>query len=134
MLPQEVELTIGALTVAMEAQGEAYQGKLGVAYVILNRALKLRQEISWVVLSPYQFSAWNTEAPTRISIEGIDSTVYAECVTAMQSAYSHHEPDPTEGAISYLNEAEVINEQGKLPSWVSRMTKTVQIGKHTFYK
>jgi len=134
MLPQEVELTIGALTVAMEAQGEPYQGKLGVAYVILNRALKLRQEISRVVLSPYQFSAWNTGSPTKIFMGDIDSTVYAECVTAMQSAYSRHEPDPTEGAISYLNEEEVIKEQGKLPLWVSRMTKTVQLGKHTFYK
>ena len=125
-----------ALTVWQEAQGEPYPGKLAVANVIMNRSNEWMKSISDIVLAKWQFSAWNTDSPTRLSLDSIDSAspVWRGCHKAACSAFYHLEEDPTKGALHYLNVDVVRKATGTLPSWFDESKITVIIGNHTFLK
>jgi spore germination cell wall hydrolase CwlJ-like protein len=118
----------------MEAEGEPWEGKLGVAYVIVNRSRIRGRSISDVVLDPYDFSAWNTDAVTRLRLDDIDLDLWDECYKAACAAIFGLVPDPTNGADHYLNEPVVLRRAGRLPSWLKHMERTTAIGQHTFYK
>lgn len=130
-----VQITITALTVAQEAGAESYEGKLAVAYVIRNRADKAGCSFTDVCLKPWQFSCWNNDSPTRMNIDNIPDKVMAECTKATIAAMYLLEPDPTNGAVFYLNPDTVIATAGKLPDWWAidgEPTSTVNIGRHLF--
>ncbi|KKL65512.1 hypothetical protein LCGC14_2154280, partial [marine sediment metagenome] len=96
------ELFLLTATVAMEAEGEPYKGKLAVAYVIVNRARPMSgvpfKSISDVVLDPYDFSAWNTKGGRQLALDTIGSKAWGESEKAAHSAYYGIEKDPTLGA------------------------------------
>ena len=127
------ELTILAWTVVMEASGEPYEGKLAVAYVICTRAKRDGRTLFDVCLKPYQFSAWNTESPTRMRLDDQPQGVLRECYKAACSAYFQIEADPTKGSTHYLNEEATRKlNGGKLPSWFRESEVRARIGRHTF--
>ena len=131
------ELFLLTATVAMEAEGEPYRGKLGVAYVIVNRARRRApfKPISDVVLDPYDFSAWNTKGGRQLALDTIPTLVWQDSEKAAASAYYTIEKDPTLGADHYLNVALTRRLRGgSLPTWLKSMQRTVKIGRHTFYK
>jgi N-acetylmuramoyl-L-alanine amidase len=124
-----------SLTVAQEAIGESYQGKLAVAYVIRNRAMRSGKSYTDVVLKPYQFSCWNTDSPTRMMLDTLSEKGFAECICASLNAAYQIVPDPTNGAIFYLNPLTVLGSAGKLPDWWSidgDPTSEIKIGRHLF--
>lgn len=133
-----------ALTVWQEASGEPYEGKLAVAYVIFRRAGS--GSVSDAVLKPWQFSAWNTDSPTRSRLDSIDpgSRDWLECYRAAVSAAFGFEADPSKGANFYLNvEATRQIRGGTLPKWaadpkdptqIDESKVTAKIGRHTFLK
>ncbi len=122
-------------TVAMEAEGESYKGKLAVAYVIINRAKQRNKFVSEVVLDPYDFSAWNTKGGRQLDLEKINEFSWWDSEKAAHSAYYGIEKDPTQGADHYLN-VELTRKLrgGTLPAWLLVMKRTAKIGLHTFYK
>ena len=120
------------LTIEQEAGGEIYEGKLAVAYVIVNRMG--RNSAINIVLAPSQFSCWDTDSITRRSITAAPIEIQEECYKASVSAYFRLVDDPTKGATSYLNEEETIREDGKLPSWFDESKVTARIGNQTFLK
>src|SRR5215471_9766039 len=122
------QITVTALTVAMEAAGESYEGKLGVAYVISNRARNDNKSLSDICLQPYQFSCWNTDSPTRTNLDQIEEETMAECLKAVLDAWYELVDDPTNGADHYLNLA-VCDPP---PSWYDPDAVTATIGNHTF--
>jgi len=124
------QFDIAALTVAQEAAGESYEGKVGVAYVICNRANEKNRSLSDICLQPYQFSCWLTDSVTRMNIDQIPDKTMAECFKSMLDAYYKLVPDPTHGADHYLNLA-VCNPP---PSWYDPDAVTATIGNHTFLK
>jgi spore germination cell wall hydrolase CwlJ-like protein len=134
----EFEITLLALTVWGEARGESHIGKLAVAYVIKNRMRRRNVGVSRVVLSPWQFSFWNTEDPSRSRISEIDpeSDVWQDCFKAATSAYLADEPDPTKGAEFYMNVDTVKRQRGgTLPKWWNvdaTPDGEVVIDRHTF--
>lgn len=121
-------------TVYQEARGEPYEGKLAVAYVVLNRCKERRQSIPDVVLAKWQFSAWNTDSPTRMTLDTINFDNWKDCSDAVTEAMGGKSSDPTHGANAYLNIDTVIRVAGKLPSWYDAEKVTVTIGHHTFLK
>lgn len=122
-------------TVYMEAGGEPHEGKLAVAYAILNRAAAERRSISDVVLQPWHFSAWNTDSPTRMRLDTLDERAWTECASAFLAAFLDKVPDPTRGATHYLNEELTRRIRGgSLPSWFDEAKVTARIGRHTFLK
>ena len=129
------ELFLLAATVAMEAEGESYKGKLGVAFVIMNRVQHRSKSVSDVVLDPYDFSAWNTKGGRQLTLDNIGWVPWMEAEKAAASAYYRIEKDPTHGADHYLNVALTRKLRGgSLPVWIKVMKRTVKIGLHTFYK
>lgn len=134
--PQEIDAAtcakvVGAMTVLQEAEGESYEGKLAVAFAIVNRG----ENVIATVFRPWQFSCWNTDSPTR---KRLGQTIYAnttawiESLRAMDAALSRSVSDPTNGATHYLNEKSVQLTTGKMPSWFKEEKVTKRIGNHTF--
>ena len=115
-------------TIIMEAGGEYHVGALEAVYeVIMTRAKKRKMTPAEVCLQRKQFSCWNDKAD---GIKALEETiaqakkhprwVIAKNVLGKQSNY-------TKGADHY--HADYVD-----PYWAKSLTKTVQIGRHIFYK
>lgn len=130
----------GPLTVYLEAEGETDEGKLAVAFVIANRARRSGKSVVDTVLSPYQFSCWNTSSPRRGALDALEPVAFGAALRAWASAAWGLVPDPTGGATHFLNVATVRAVSGRLPGWATRpgtdeldpARVTATIGQHTF--
>lgn len=119
-----------ALTIWMEAQGEKFEGKLAVAWVIMNRK-GLSSSISDTVLRKMQFSCWNSDSNVRMNIDHAEeSLAWESCYRAAAAAYFNFLPDPTRGATHYLNPSVLP----KLPSWYDKTKVLVVIQNHEFLR
>jgi hypothetical protein len=129
------DLYFMALTVLMEAGGEIPLGKLAVAWAIHNRCVNQNISVTDACLRAKQFSAWNTDSPTRMNLDSAEMAPWRESYKAACSAYFELGPDPTNGADHYLNEelTKKIN-NGQLPSWFDEAKVTARIQRHTFLK
>lgn len=120
----------GIMTVAAEAAGEPFAGKVGVAEVIRNR-LRVHHlgatTIAGVVLAPFQFSCWNTRDPNRLRVAVLDDTdpIARECLDAWNQAKAGSET--VHGALFYVNPALAS------PEWVASMREVARIQHHVFY-
>ena len=129
------DLVILAQTVAGEAEGESYEGKLAVAYVAMNRVGDKRwpPTASEVVLQKWQFSCFNAGSPRIKPMmqpeKYIGAGKWEECFRAAASAMFGLEPDPTFGANHYL-----VTSIRDRTSWSQGKTPTVEIDNHSFYK
>ena len=120
------------MTIAQEARSEPFIGKVAVAEVIRNR-MKQRYfsdgTIIDTVLRPYQFSGWNTNDSNRIVCARLklSDKVTQDCIKAWEVSESTNH---TNNAVNYY--AQYIAP----PKWAygSDLIKTVQIGRHLFYK
>jgi spore germination cell wall hydrolase CwlJ-like protein len=122
---------LATMTVYMEASGEGPEGMLAVAYVLVNRKDVHGGTLASVCLRPFQFSCWNTDDPNRGRIAALndDDLTLAQAENAVTTAINETESDPTRGATNYY-----ATSMRTPPDWASRMTFTVEIGKHRFYK
>lgn len=119
-----------ARTIWGEARGEGARGMQAVGNVILNR-VKLGgwygASIKDVVLKPYQFSAWNTEDPNREKMLKATTAQLSQARQIAEQLQTGALSDITGGATNY-------HATNVSPVWAKKMTKTVQIGNHIFYK
>lgn len=125
---------LAVLTIYMEARGEPFSGKVGVAEVLLNRVASKHggaTSIGEVVFAPFQFSCWNTDSPTRKAIVRLldSDPVYQECFHAYLTALAAG-PRIVAGAVFYYNPAGV----SKTPAWAIQERLIATIGNHKFYK
>jgi spore germination cell wall hydrolase CwlJ-like protein len=126
------DMEIATCTVYMEASGEGPEGMLAVAFVLVNRKNRTYgHTLATVCLEPFQFSCWNTSDPNRIRVAQLkdDDPTLAQAEHAVTTAINGSEPDPTHGAVNYY-----ATSMRTPPDWAKRMTFTVEIGKHRFYK
>jgi len=138
-------LTLLAATIFLEAEGEPDEGKLGVAWVIRNRADQWKQELRQVILAPRQFSCWNLDyqvVASRRLAQSIGMPVVG-CWRAAAGVLWRLLTDPTEGASHYLNveATKAARARHDLPSWaadpedptrVNQAAVRIVIGRHTF--
>lgn len=130
-----------ASTVYGEARGEPFMGKVGVAWVILNRAKNPRwwgEDIISVCLHKKQFSCWNKSDPNRNACfnranyyhdeDYLRDPVFRECFLATLCVLHGIISDPTFGSDHYH-----ANGIPKKPSWAKNEFKTVIIENQTFY-
>ena len=127
------EYVWGAMTVAQEAIGEPYPGKVAVAEEILYRTRMRRYSDGTVmstVLFPYQYSGWNTKDQARINISKKEWTDprMQECLKAWQEALSGS--NYSKQATHHLN-PKVLD---KLPDWMGKLPQVAAIGNHLFFK
>ena len=131
---QKDEIALLTLTVAMEAEGEPLDGKLAVAWTIVNRSRKFGWSLSDTILKDKHFSAWNEGSPTRMRLDVISDDIMDDAEWVALRSYHNLVADPTGGATHYLNkELTKKIRGGSLPRWVAAMKETITIGRHTFY-
>jgi len=121
-------------TIVFEADGEPQEGKIAVAYVILNRVKSggWGTSIKDVVTSPWQFEPWMTKREAMEKLSPEDPS-YRNAAQIADAVFAGQMPDPTAGATYFLNPT-VVRERrgGSLPSWAQGEGQS--IGHHTFYR
>lgn len=153
MTVSDVDILVAALTVHGESRGCTHEGRVAVAYSIINRAKAKSwwgksvapyadHSLAAVCLKPWQYSCWNANDPNYKLL----ATLQAEYRRAIQdkhcrnalfallAAIDGHEPDPTGGATHYLTttlHAAIIADSK--PHWAKR-DDYIQIGKHRFFR
>lgn len=126
------DFQITTSTVWMEARGEPIEGIYAVAYVIANRLRHggFGKSLTAVCLAPHQFSCWNSSDPNRAALAAADpgDKALLQSETAVMAVLNKTAEDPTHGGLYYV-------QTSILPqAWLDGMTKTAEIGKHTFFK
>jgi spore germination cell wall hydrolase CwlJ-like protein len=121
------DLTLWALTVLLEAEGEPDEGKLAVAWVIRNRMDAHQRGAREIILAPKQFSCWNPDyiGQRKARLTAPDPKLLERCWRAAAAAAWRLTPDPTGGSKHYYNPA-LAN-----PEW-ARGAASVAIGRHVF--
>ena len=135
-------------TIWLEAKGEGEKGMQAILNVLLNRGnndIKKSAESategkisSKTHKKVHQFSCWNGIAdPVKHSRDLVknhkngptkDDKMMALAIVLAKKALQHNLTDLTHGAKFYFN-PHIVK-----PSWAKKMTKTVSIGNHEFYK
>lgn len=123
-MTNEEKIALIALVTAREAGSEPYEGKLGVAYTIMNRAKKWKKSISQVIHQPWQYPCL-TKACKAVRIS-------QECRKAARAAFYRKEVDPTRGSTHFLQVETVLEGIGSLPRWYLEENVKAVIGNHTF--
>jgi N-acetylmuramoyl-L-alanine amidase len=126
---------LAALTIRMEADAEPYAGKVAVGEVIrerMRRGYFSDGTVAGTVLRPFQFSCWNTSAPSR----GAFACAMRES-PASQEAWKAWQESMTSslvpGAMLYHTEARPPGVSDWPPAWAAASIPVRQIGKHIFY-
>lgn len=127
------DLAWATLTIWMEARGEPYAGKLGVAEVIRNRMRRSYNSdgtLVGTVLTPVQFSGWNTHDVNRIVAARLDEhePMLVECQRAWGEAMFGMS-NTVRGAVLYYNPAGVT----ETPAWAVGRQAVVVLGRHHFF-
>lgn len=109
------------LNIYHEARSEPAIGRLAVAHVTLNRAMKNNQNLEEVVLSPYQFS-WIIQKKNYVPTE---PGAFMDC---MQSALDAMTSEDFTGGATFYHRQDVY------PSWSDGLVYVAQYGAHKFYR
>lgn len=141
------ELILLAATIFGEAEGESYEGKLAVAYVIINRSKRRVLPVARVILGRSQFSFWNPVTKMDGNVRHLENRLLAankspitreECFRSAASAKWGFEEDPTGIAANHYLNVDLTRELngGSLPEWAENYFKKPNkvIGKHTFIR
>lgn len=114
-------------TLMGEALGEGVKGMQAVAEVLRNRARARGTTMSQEAMRPKQFSFWNDREQAKAWIaDNVDGKGYDMAMEALGLA---------ENGSNVAGSADhYFNPKLARPAWAKRMTKTVSIGGHDFYK
>ena len=131
-IEEQPEAIVVCLALWGEARGESPEGKLGVLYVLHNRAKRRSKSLKEIALQPLQFSTFNEDDPNRARLLKADQSDLASWA-ACEAIYGIYEAgwttDPTLGSTHYFAHNIVTPKWGPgHPDWIG---KTV-IGRHTF--
>ena len=102
-----------------EARGESDDGKLAVAYTVVNRSAKSGKSIEYEATKKYQFCVWEKEM-TEVAAS-------LKCKTAANNAINKSKADPSNGATFFYS-------GNTVPSWAKGQTPCAEIGGHKFFK
>lgn len=128
-LQDSYPLIIGALCVWRESRGEPYIAKVGVWWVIKNRAAAIHigeDDMVAVVTKPWQFSSFNASDPNVTKFPRELDTAWLDCLTIVEGT----DADVTGGATNYHSLPDGV----PWPNWADPSKLTVTIGKFKFYK
>lgn len=117
------ELDCLSKVVYHEARGESVEGKLAVAYVVMNRTKAGRwpDTVCEVTLQPKQFSDFHLNIPINRASEA-----WTTSLDVARNVYYQKVSDPTKGALFFFNPKKAS------PKWKSSLTFIKNIGNHSF--
>ena len=102
-----------------EARGQSEDGKLAVAYTVVNRSSKSGRSIEYEATKPSQFCVWG-RAMT-------ETAAALKCKTAAYTAIERDKPDPSTGATFFYS-------GNNVPNWARGINPCAVIGDHKFFK
>jgi hypothetical protein len=108
-----------------EAVGEGVKGMVAVAHAINNRAMSSKKTLGQVVSAPHQFAGYTNPGKSAKAAQK-DPQTRAVAGAIIDGVVSGSIPDPTNGAVNFYS-------GDKKPGWANKMTKTAQIGGHSFF-
>ena len=119
----KAEITCLTKNAYHEAGNQGEKGILATVFVVLNRTKDSRFPSSpcRVIAQPSQFSWWGKGKVVK------DHKTYKEIEGLVKEVVSGKHRDVTQGSV-FFHSTKVK------PSWCSKVTKTVKIGDHVFYK
>jgi hypothetical protein len=128
-----------ARTIYGEARGESFEGKVAVAWVVVNRlnadSARLDRlygnDIGDICTKPLQFSCWHWKDPNYKLLQAakLDTDpAFRACLGAACSVLAEAVPDPTSGATHYY--AASLKTP---PAWAKGKEPCATIGKHLFF-
>ena len=117
-----------AVAIYHEARGEALDGQLAVARVIMNRAASGKYPGSWcgVVKQPWQFSFVNPRTGDYPAVN-FSSASWRKAQAITRLAISNAVPSLSHDVLWY--HADYV-----APSWGRRLSRVQKIGTHIFYR
>lgn len=140
------DVIYAAQTIFGEARGESWDGKIGVAWTILNRKEARRsyfgRQIRTIVqkhkivggIPRYQFSCWNPRDVNYPKIcrplEYEDRDVWLECYVAARLVLQGEVRDSTGGAMWYFDDSLLDNP----PSWSAGLEQSAKHGRLNFFR
>ncbi len=122
-----------AICVWREARNQSNEAKLGVVWVIRNRAANPkapyagRHDVWSNIMAPLQFSSFNRNDPNASLLPAPGDSAFPDCCAAVDSG----EPDPTNGATHYHSFPAGHQDW---PIWATPDKLTATIGAFKFYK
>lgn len=134
------DIDIMARTIWGEARGEAFDGRVAVAWVIINRTRigRYGDAPSEVCLRPKQFSCWNEGDPNRDKMLKItpEDAVFAECLGIAALIYAASKG--RSGALpTILKDATLRSTHYCVaeltPYWALGKNPVCTIGRHKFF-
>jgi len=131
MTPLIDQDALAVVTIRLEADGEPYAGKVGVAEVIRNRMRRLYSSdgtVSGTVLRRLQFSCWNADDPRRAKMCSADDATPLS--RAARDAWNESEHSARVSGATLYHAARMA----PYPDWASRVKFIVQLGGHRFYR
>jgi spore germination cell wall hydrolase CwlJ-like protein len=125
---------LAALCVWREARGESSDAKLGVAWVLRNRAERPTwwgTDLVLCILKPFQFSSFNHGDPNSYRFPTETDNSWQASLDAVD-AMLVSQTDPTRKATSYFDRSLDFDP----PKWATdgSNVKTVELGALRFYK
>lgn len=121
-----------------EARGESLQGKIAVAYTVVNRAKN--KTLCQVALAPKQYSIFNNNPELRAAAVSLhlepkqknklDNKSWAQSLAVAELVMKKAVKDPTNGATHYV----AYKSLNYIPTWTRKFTIVAKIGNHTFFK
>jgi spore germination cell wall hydrolase CwlJ-like protein len=129
-----------ARTLYGEARGEAFDGKVAIAWVVVNRvrAGRFGATVRDVCLKPRQFSCWNLDDPNRQRIERVtpEDSVFAECLGIAALVYAAFKGRggalPADLKDATLRSTHYCVSTLK-PYWAQGKNPVCTIGRHAFF-
>jgi spore germination cell wall hydrolase CwlJ-like protein len=137
-MSNEKDIDVLARTLWGEARGEGFNGMIAVGWTIRNRVFDGKSNSWWgegyagVCQKAWQFSCWNKSDPNSAYLRGekaIPADQFALAKKAAETVIEGLIPDPTGKATHYFSTS-----MKTPPAWAAVGTKTVQLGRHLFYK
>ena len=127
------DLVFTALCLFREARGEAYQTKLGVAWVVRNRVERRKRPAMEIVTAPWQFSGLTAPGdPNLVKFPKRSDAAWRECLSVVDQVFGETPgKDPTLGSDHYLD---ISIPDEKLPTWADSSKFTVKLGRIKFYR
>ena len=102
-----------------EARGEPDNGKLAVAYTVVNRSSKSGKSIAYEATKPSQFCVWSKSMT--------ETSAALKCKDAARAAINRSQSDPSNGATFFYSGSSV-------PYWAKGKSPCAVIGGHKFFK
>lgn len=140
-MSKENDILLMAKTIVGEGRGEPFDGKIGIAHVIMNRLYYkgwFGSTIPQVINKSSQFSCWNkTDVNKKIASNPekyIDNDIWEECRVAARLVYNNKIADNVNKATHYMSNIRFMHiSKTYTEHWVFNMVPVKIIGEHIFF-